>query len=89
MGFGIYIDELYGSFDIQIPYFIILAIINFYYFFLLLNEILKSYWIELEVKFDKLRDSIRQKAPWTMKNSFLRKHLENSIQRRKRILNRY
>ncbi|CAD8094422.1 unnamed protein product [Paramecium primaurelia] len=89
LGFGIYIDELYGSLDIQIPYFIILAIINLFYFFLLLNEILKSYWIELEVQFDKVRDKIRQIVPWIMKHSFFRKHLENSVQRRNRIQTRY
>ncbi|CAD8169859.1 unnamed protein product [Paramecium pentaurelia] len=88
-GFGIYIDELYGSLNIEIPYFIILAIINLFHFFLLLNEILKSYWVELQVQFDKVRGEIRQMVPWIMKHSFFSKHLENSFERRNRIQTRY
>ncbi|CAD8155813.1 unnamed protein product [Paramecium pentaurelia] len=43
---------------IKIPFFIILAIINLFYFFLLLNELLKSNWVELKVEFDKVRYKI-------------------------------
>ncbi|CAK92595.1 unnamed protein product (macronuclear) [Paramecium tetraurelia] len=89
LGFGIYIDELYGNFEIQIPYFIILAMLNLFYFMLLFNEILKSYYLELEGKFDKVRDKLSVIAPWAVKHPYFRKYLENSTQRRKRIQNQY
>ncbi|CAK69239.1 unnamed protein product (macronuclear) [Paramecium tetraurelia] len=89
LGIGIYVDQIYGSLEIQIPYFIILAALNLYFLLLVLKEILQSYKRDLEIQLDKVRDLVRQKAPWTMKYRFLNKELQNRQEMRIRVKSRY
>ncbi|CAD8214228.1 unnamed protein product [Paramecium pentaurelia] len=89
LGCGIYINQLYGNIETQIPYFLILVVLNFFYLLMLLNQILKSYWEDLDDQLDKLREKIIAIAPWTMDYPCLRIYLESSIKRRKRVQGQY
>ncbi|CAD8209458.1 unnamed protein product [Paramecium octaurelia] len=89
LGIGIYIDQQIGSIEIQIPYFIFLAVFNIYYLLLLLKELLKAYSKELEEQLDKARDLIRSKAPWTSNYAFLKRLLANSQEQRTRVNERF
>ncbi|CAK67884.1 unnamed protein product (macronuclear) [Paramecium tetraurelia] len=89
LGIGIYIDQQIGSLEIQIPYFIFLAVFNIYYLLLLLKELLKAYSKELEEQLDKARDLIRSKAPWTSNYAFLKRLLANSQEQRTRVNERF
>ncbi|CAD8108685.1 unnamed protein product [Paramecium primaurelia] len=86
---GIYIDQQNKSYEIQIPYLIILVTINIQYLIRILKEIVSTFAEENVYIFDKIKEMIINKMPWIQKYKVLNKFLQKRYVQKQRIAMRY
>ncbi|CAD8156959.1 unnamed protein product [Paramecium octaurelia] len=89
VGIGIYIDQQNQSYQIQIPYFIILFALNLQYLIKILKEIILTFLEENFLFFDKIKEIIITAMPWITKYALLQKLLQNRNVQKQRIALRY
>ncbi|CAD8176760.1 unnamed protein product [Paramecium pentaurelia] len=89
VGIGIYIDQQIKSYEIQIPYLIILFTLNLQYLVKILKEIILTFVEENSVLFDKIKEIIIINLPCITKYTVFQKLLSNRIVQKQRIAQRY
>ncbi|CAD8102382.1 unnamed protein product [Paramecium sonneborni] len=93
LAIGIYVSEQSKSYEIQIPYVIIITILNLNILYTLISKIVIEYLKEktsfFDEKFDKLRNLIRENFPFLGQISFMKRILTNRRGQRERITKLY
>ncbi|CAK91844.1 unnamed protein product (macronuclear) [Paramecium tetraurelia] len=84
LAIGIYGSLQSGIIEVQIPFYIIMAIINFLFLAKLILQIIKAYFQQFELIIDIIRDLIRTKIPSLQQYPFFQKLLKNQKQTRLR-----
>ncbi|CAK91841.1 unnamed protein product (macronuclear) [Paramecium tetraurelia] len=84
LAIGIYGSLQSGIIEVQIPFYIIMAIINFLFLAKLILQIIKAYFQQFELIIDIIRDLIRTKIPSLQQYPFFQKLLKNQQQTRLR-----
>ncbi|CAD8113937.1 unnamed protein product [Paramecium sonneborni] len=80
LAIGIYGSLKNGILEVQIPFYIIMAIINFLFLAKLMLNIIKAYFQQFAIIIDKVRDLIRTKIPQLQEYPFFQKILKNQQQ---------
>ncbi|CAD8214829.1 unnamed protein product [Paramecium octaurelia] len=93
LAIGIYISQQSNSIEIQIPYQIIIIILNIHVTYLLISKIVVEYFKEkttgYQDKLDIVRQAIRKRFPSFQKIEFLRRVLKDRNEQRIRIKKNY
>ncbi|CAD8109141.1 unnamed protein product [Paramecium sonneborni] len=89
VGIGIYIDQQSQSYEIQIPYLIILLAFNLQYLVKIFKEIVASFIEENAYFFDKIKEIILNHLPWIQRYQIFKKILQNRNVQKQRIQIRY
>ncbi|CAD8065756.1 unnamed protein product [Paramecium sonneborni] len=92
LAIGIYVSEQSNSKEIQIPYAIILSVLNLNMLYTLISKIIIEYLKEssnIDEKFDKLRNSIRKYFPFLNQIPFMKRILTNRREQRQRVSKLY
>ncbi|CAD8194348.1 unnamed protein product [Paramecium pentaurelia] len=82
LAIGIYGSLQSGIIEVQIPFYIIMTIINFLFLIKLILQIIKAYFQQFEVLIDNIRDFIRIRIPSLLNYPFFQKILKNQQQTR-------
>ncbi|CAD8174765.1 unnamed protein product [Paramecium pentaurelia] len=89
LAIGIYVSEQSNSQEIQIPYAIVISILNLHITYTLISKILAEYLKEkssnLDEKMDKLRNTIRNIFPFLNHIPYMRKILTDRSEQRIRV----
>ncbi|CAD8117342.1 unnamed protein product [Paramecium sonneborni] len=86
---GIYIDQQNSSYEIQIPYLIILLTLNLQYLVKIFKQIILTLIEEKSVLFDKIKEIIIIKIPCITKYAIFKKLLSNRNVQKQRVALRY
>ncbi|CAD8166312.1 unnamed protein product [Paramecium pentaurelia] len=93
LAIGIYISQQSNSSEIQIPYQIIIIVLNLHIIYLLISKILVEFYKEktndYQDKIEKLRFVIRKLFPFFNKIAFLRRILADRGEQRIRVRKQY
>ncbi|CAD8109520.1 unnamed protein product [Paramecium sonneborni] len=89
VGVGIYIDQQSQSYEIQIPYLIILLAFNQQYLIKIFKEIVISFIEENAYFFDKVKEIILNQWPWIQRYQIFKNLLQNRNVQKQRIQMRY
>ncbi|CAD8212447.1 unnamed protein product [Paramecium octaurelia] len=93
LAIGIYVSEQSNSKEIQIPYAIVISILNLHITYTLISKILVEYLREkssnLDEKVDKVRNNIRNTFPFLNKIPFMRRILADRSEQRSRVAKLY
>ncbi|CAD8200138.1 unnamed protein product [Paramecium octaurelia] len=84
LAIGIYGSLQSAIIEVQIPFYIIMAIINFLFLAKLILQIIKAYFQQFELIIDIIRDFIRTKIPSLQQYPVFQKLLKNQQQTRLR-----
>ncbi|CAD8120908.1 unnamed protein product [Paramecium sonneborni] len=89
---GIYVSEQTNVFEVKIPYFVLITIINVFITYILISKIvveyLKKAGLNIE-RIEKIKQTIRKLLPFLNQIPFISKLLQDRREQRKRIVQLY